>query len=314
MLRWLVDKEADKEKEKEKDKESESQSLRHPGSTDNVKDEIHDLRDEVVELQGRLGELGREMAKIATAPNNLSAGPKAQSAAVSVAPQTTSSIVTHSHPTSSIATHLTGSPSAPSTPIHHPRSSSTTARESISPPMTSKRRESGTRLPYPGGDYSSLPDTFSPCNSPPSSISSAMRPLSTAISGLPLHSSSGLGTLPGASYSTTSLSSLASGTGRLLSPPAQPKFAPASAPANRTASPTPAPAKGRGAQQGLPPPPKSAAGKRQTSVSPTPRKRYTVALGGPITAPIPGVWYDSIHLQTSTSIKKWKNCRRSPMS
>ncbi|EDQ98136.1 uncharacterized protein LACBIDRAFT_336240 [Laccaria bicolor S238N-H82] len=50
-------------------------------------------------------------------------------------------------------------------------------------------------------------------------------------------------------------------------------------------SPTPAPAKGRGAQQGLPPPPKSAAGKRQTSVSPMPRKRYTVALGGPITAP-----------------------------
>ncbi|EDQ99439.1 uncharacterized protein LACBIDRAFT_335010 [Laccaria bicolor S238N-H82] len=272
--------EADKEKEKEKDKESESESLRHPGSTDNVKDEIHDLRDEVVELQGRLGELGREMAKIATAPNNLSAGPKAQSAAVSVAPQTTSSIVTHSHPTSSIATHLTGSPSAPSTPIHHPRSSSTTARESTSPPMTSKRRESGTRLPYPAGDYSSPPDTFSPGNSPPSSISSAMRPLSTAISGLPLHSSSGLVTLPGASYSTTSLS----GTGRPPSPPAQPKFAPASASAARTASPTPAPAKGRGAQQGLPPP-KSAAGKRQTSVSPTPRKRYTVALGGPITAP-----------------------------
>ena len=40
--------------------------------------------------------------------------------------------------------------------------------------------------------------------------------------------------------------------------------------------------------QGLPPP-KSATGTRQTSVSPTPtagtRKRYTVALGGPITAP-----------------------------
>ncbi|EDQ98270.1 uncharacterized protein LACBIDRAFT_306255 [Laccaria bicolor S238N-H82] len=124
--------------------------------------------------------------------------------------------------------------------------------------MTSKSRESRTRLPYPAGDYSFPPDTFSPSNSPPSSISSAMRPLSTAISGLPLHASSGVGTLPGASYSTTSLSSLASGAGRPPSPPAQPKFAPASALVNRTASPTPAPAKGRGTQQGLPPPPKSA--------------------------------------------------------
>ena len=257
-----------------------------------MKDEIRDLLDEVVELQGRLGELGREMAKIATAPNNLSAGPKTQSAVVSVSvePHTTSSIVTHSHPTSSIATQLTGSPSGPSTPVHHPRLSSTAARESTSPPMTSKRRESGTRLPYPTGDYASPPDTFSPSNSPPSSTSSDMRPLSTTIPGLPLYASSGLGTLAGASYSTTSLSSLSSsgmGAGRPLSPPAQPNFVSASATINRTARPTPAPGtKGRGAQ-GLPPP-KSATGTRQTSISPTPtagaRKRYTVALGGPITS------------------------------
>jgi hypothetical protein len=236
--RWLVDKEAEKEKEKEKEKESESESLKHESSTDNMKDELNDLRDEVVELQGRLGELGREMAKIATAPNNLSAGPKTQSAAVSmsVAPQTASSIVTHSHPTSSIVTHLTGSPSGPSTPTHHPRLSNTTARESTSPPMTSKRRESGTtpRLPYPAGDYASPPDTFSPNNSPPSSISSAMRPLSTTILGLPLYASSGLGTLAGASYSTTSLSSLSSSGmgGRPPSPLAQPKFFSASASLN----------------------------------------------------------------------------------
>ena len=74
--RWLVDKEADKGKEKAKDKESESEPLTHEGSMDNMKDEMHDLQDEVVELQGRSGELDREMAKIATAPNNLSAGPK----------------------------------------------------------------------------------------------------------------------------------------------------------------------------------------------------------------------------------------------
>ena len=117
-----------------------------------------------------------------------------------------------------------------------------------------------------------------------------MRPLSTTIPGLPLYASSGLGTLAGASYSTTSLSSLSSSgmsAGRPLSPPAQPNFVSASAALNRTASPTPAPAKGRGGP-GLPPP-KSATGTRQTSTSPTPtagaRKRYTVALGGPITAP-----------------------------
>ena len=147
-------------------------------------------------------------------------------------------------------------PSGPSTPIHHPRLSSTTAREFTSPPMTSKRRESGTRLPYPAGDHAFPHDTFSPSNSPPSSISSAMRPLSTTITGLPLYASSGLGILPGASYSTTSLSSLSSsgmGAGRPLSRPAQPNFVSASATLNRTASPTPAPAKGRGGQ-GLPPP------------------------------------------------------------
>ena len=156
--------------------------------------------------------------------------------------------------------------------------------------MTSKRRESGTRFPYLAGDYASLPDTCSPSNSPPSSISSAMRPLSTTIPGLPLYASSGLGTLAGASYSTTSLSSLSSsgmGAGRPPSQLAQPKFVYASAALNRTASPTPAPAKVRGGQ-GLPPP-KSATGPRQTSISPAPaagvRKRYTVALGGPITAP-----------------------------
>ena len=141
--------------------------------------------------------------------------------------------------------------------------------------MTSNRIELGTTLPYLTGDYASTPDTPSPNNSSLSSISSAMRPLSMAILGLPLHSSSGLGTLAGASSSTTPPSSLSSsGMGRPLSPPAQPKFVSASV--NQTASPTHA-TKGRGGQ-GLPPP-KSATGIRQTSVSPTPaagaRKRYT---------------------------------------
>jgi len=143
-------------------------------------------------------------------------------ASVSVALQTASSITTHSHLTSSVVMHLTGSLSGPRIPIHHPRLSSTTVRESMSLPMMSKRRESSMRLPYPAGDYTSPPDTFSPNNSPPSSISSTMQPLSTSILGLPLYALSGLGTLVGASYSTTSLSSLSSslGGGRLLSPSA----------------------------------------------------------------------------------------------
>jgi hypothetical protein len=34
--------------------------------------ELHDVRDEIAELQGRVGELGCEMAKLATATSNLS--------------------------------------------------------------------------------------------------------------------------------------------------------------------------------------------------------------------------------------------------
>ncbi|EDQ99198.1 uncharacterized protein LACBIDRAFT_335256 [Laccaria bicolor S238N-H82] len=206
-------------------------------------------------LEDRMNEVERWGTALGYGKNRngtLSAEPKTQSAAVSmlVATQTTSSIVTHSHPTSSIATHLTGSPSAPSTPIYHLR-------------KTSKRKESGTRLPSPTGDYSSAPDTFSPFR----------------YEGLCLRPFRGYPSIYPQDWVYYQVL-------RTL-PPHFPRwlpvrFAPASSSANRTASPTPAPAKGRGTQ-GLPPP-KSAAGKRQTSVSPTPRKRYTVALGGPITA------------------------------
>jgi len=150
-----------------------------------------------------------------------------------------------------------------------------------------KRKESVTRLPYPAGDYASPPDTFSLNNSLPSLISSTMQPLSMTIPGLPLYTSSGLGTLAGTSYSTTSLSSLSSSLGgdRPLSPPTQPKFVSVSSTSlNRMASPTPT-TKG----WGLPPLKSANTNKRQTSVSPMPmagmRKWYTVALGGLITAP-----------------------------
>ena len=59
--------------------------------------------------------------------------------------------------------------------------------------------------------------------------------------------------------------------------PISPLRTTATAGAARTSSPTPV-------VNGLPPPSKPAT-QRQTSVSPTPRKRYTVALGGPLIAP-----------------------------
>ena len=52
-----------------------------------------------------------------------------------------------------------------------------------SPPMTSKMRELSMRLPYPAGDHTSSPETFSPSNSPPLLTSSAIKPLSVTILG-----------------------------------------------------------------------------------------------------------------------------------
>ncbi|CAA7263306.1 unnamed protein product [Cyclocybe aegerita] len=238
--KWLVD----KEKEKEEGTSS-------PAPSQDVQHELQEVREELSELQGRLGELGREMAKIVTAPSNLSSGPKAQTATMSATPQPTTSMLVQQHTGSSI----------PSTP--HTRLSSITARESTSPPMASSRRTpSGTRLPYPQGDYTSPPDAFSPPNSPPGSLNSKSRTRPLSISGLP-NTGSPLHT----SASSTSLSSNYS-LGRTTSP--------TPAAAARTVSPSPS-------EKGLPPP--KSGSQRQTSVSPTPRKRYTVALGGPIVAP-----------------------------
>ncbi|TFK32399.1 hypothetical protein BDQ12DRAFT_617098, partial [Crucibulum laeve] len=87
--RWLVD----KEKEKEKEGEKESKLMKDSSGSAELRHELREIKDEVSELQGRVGELGREMAKMATSPTNLSSGPNTQTAAVSVAPQTTSSLV-----------------------------------------------------------------------------------------------------------------------------------------------------------------------------------------------------------------------------
>ncbi|KAF8801246.1 hypothetical protein BYT27DRAFT_7038510, partial [Phlegmacium glaucopus] len=250
--RWLVDKEKEKEVAslKEETKEIPLQ-------------ELQEIREEVLELQGRVGELGREMAKLATIPSNLSSAPKSQVTSVSIGPQTISSVIVQQN---------TG-PVSPSTP-HHRRLSSTTARESTSPPMASTKTPSGTRLPYPQGDYTSPPNTFSPTNSPPGSINAAVRTRPIPISGLPSTGlpSAGLPSSTSTSYSSTSYSStssISSFGGRPLSNPHTVNISPT--------------VTGTSSATGLPPP--NSTTQRQTSISPTPRKRYTVALGGPIVAP-----------------------------
>ena len=242
--KWLVDKEKEKVEAasmKEKTREFPLQDLQ-------------EIREEVSELQGRVGELGREMVKVATAPSNLSSGSKSQVTSVSIGPQTVSSVIVQQN---------TGTIS-PSTP-HRPRLSSTTAMESTSPPMASTKTP-GTRLPYPQGDYTSPPDTFSPTNSPPGSINASVR--TRPIPDLP---STGPPPSTLSSHSSTSHSSTsAMFGGRTLSPK----------PRTANTSPT---ITGINSGTGLPPP--QSATQRQTSISPTPRKRYTVALGSPVVAP-----------------------------
>ncbi|PPQ99388.1 hypothetical protein CVT24_005371 [Panaeolus cyanescens] len=250
--RWLVD------KEKEKEEKEETMSVKESSvkaDNERVQKDIEEIREDVTELQGRMGELGREMAKMATAPSRLSSGPKAQVASVSTPIQTT---------TSSIVQQFTGS--NPSTPLHS-RLSSASLRDSTSPPMASNKTPSGTRFPYPQGDYTSPPDTFSPPGSPPGSIGLSSRgSRAIPISGLPTTSNG-----PSSASSYTSAFSI----GRTTSPTPlanSPSLARAISPAlSGTNSPT-----GLPAPKGPP---------RQSSISPTPRKRYTVALGGPIIAP-----------------------------
>jgi hypothetical protein len=134
-----------------------------------------------------------------------------------------------------------------------PRGPSGTARESTSPPMASNPGTGPrSRLPYPTGDYASPPDSgfllqggTSQSNSPTPSVTSSSRP-HPSTSGLPI---SGVGL--GLNFGTKS-------SGQTMSTDARPP-SPLSPP--------------RGLTQ------------RQSSASPTPRKRYTVALGNPIVAP-----------------------------
>lgn len=251
--RWLVDKEEEKI---DGSSLNESQATHDKsGGERRGDDEIRELRDEVAELQGRLGELGREMANLAT--KNLSSGPTKQSAHLEDGHRAISSVAIHSQ-VASIDRVL------PVTPTH--KLAPSTARESTSPPMAqsghTKTPTGGTRRPYPTGDYtspveptSSMIRTTSPSSPSPRPSGGGTRPLT--IPGLPSSTSQsglGIGFAPSSastSYSSGSFSA-ASSMSDLESSLRAPKM-----PVN------------------VPPP-------RQESSSPTPRKRYTVALGAPI--------------------------------
>lgn len=259
--RWLVDKE--KERERKEKTGRDSQGKTSPSLVrSEVQQELSEIREEIGELQGRVGELGREMAKMVTAPSNLSSGPSRQSPVINAASPTNSMIATHHSPSASTS----------STP-HHSRLVSVTARESTSPPMASSSKASGTRLPYPTGDYALPHSSFSPPSSPPAAKTRHM-----SIPGLP--SNVGPTTTTTAVY-PNALSGPS--TIRTVSP------APSLANINHAASPSASITSFTRSNAPSPnlPPPKSQ--KRQSSVSPTPRKRYTVALGEPIRSQSPPV-------------------------
>lgn len=256
--RWLVEKEKGME---DKGSEAKGENSIHSSFNDDEprdKDnELRDIRDELAELQGRLGEMGREMAKLMTAPPNLNSGPARHTGATTsptnTLPLTPSSIIPRTLPILP----------ASGAPQRTPSVSSQSRGKEISSPSSLHTSGSRTRLPYPTGDYASptsetgsKKDILSPAGSPPPSIGvGRKRPMS--IAGLP--SSSG---------SITSHLSSSSASGL----PRQASTSPleAARPESTSTVSLVAPAK-----QAL----------RQSSVSPTPspRKRYTVALGKPIT-------------------------------
>ncbi|KAF7790660.1 hypothetical protein EIP86_001616 [Pleurotus ostreatoroseus] len=226
--RWLV--------EKEKDAEQKVKNLprQQTGEPATVEAALGELRDELAEVQGRIGELGREVAKMVISPGNLSSGPRG-SASVGRAPSTSSSVAVRS-----MSNTFASPPRTASSP---------NVKDTISPTFTPvKPTTPGTRLPYPTGDYATPPDSvmlaqgpFSPTSSPPASVNARVR--QSPIPGLPT---------PGLDPAHFDHDSLGLPV-RAVSPPSLPR-------------------------------PPSTTALRPASVSPTPRKRYTVALGGPIMA------------------------------
>ncbi|KAJ7638916.1 hypothetical protein FB45DRAFT_904258 [Roridomyces roridus] len=217
--RWLVD------KENEKEQSIQEASVGHKEasvSKEDGEEAISEIREGLQELQSRVSSLGREMAKLATAPSNLSQSNQAR------------------HPVETVPGPIT-----PSSSFATPRSVSGgySVRESTSPPLATTTSSGGTK-PYPIGDYTSPPESVLASQDVFTTSPSSSR--SRPVSGLArADSSSAPSPSLSTSYSNASLSSLPA-KGDLPVPKASPR------------------AGGRG------------------SVSPTPRKRYTVALGGAV--------------------------------
>jgi hypothetical protein len=250
--RWLVEKENEKDSEKgDVSKASEPSALE--GS-------VSEMRDELMEVQGRISELGREVARLVTAPAVLSSLPSRVSAqAVSTAPQTNSSFAIHAQTSSSITVHSHSLPpnTPPSSVSRMSSYSDLRRRDSVSPPFIPSSAIRGeqprSRLPYPTGDYTSPPGSvvvahgaISPPHSPPTANTSASASPATAP---PRSRPVSVAGLPAASPPPTT-------------------FAPSGLPRTVALVAPPQPAR-----------------PRSSSISPTPRKRYTVALGEPIMKP-----------------------------
>ena len=255
--RWLVEKEGEKGADG-------GEGTSKVDESSPLEENVNQMRDELMEMQGRIGELGREMAKFATSPGILSTMPSRVSAqAVSTAPQTNSSFAIHAQTSSSITVHSHSlPPNTPQASVSRISSySDLRRRDSVSPPFIPpsaiRAEQPRSRLPYPTGDYTSPPGSvvvaqgaLSPPQSPPTSNSAsaspagvgAVRPRPVSVAGIPAPS------------------------------PEPPASAPAGLPPSQSSV-------------MLVAPPQQSTRARSSSISPTPRKRYTVALGEPIMKP-----------------------------
>ncbi|KAJ4487979.1 hypothetical protein J3R30DRAFT_3695629 [Lentinula aciculospora] len=311
--RWLVDKEAREQRNNGQDSEGDAtksfpnNQISNRDQGEGVRNEVQNLRDEMLELQGRIGEIGREMAEMGrerafekVMPEKLSSSKQSQPTKIREAsPPPTSS---------SFALVESVSPGTSDWPNLQSHKRVPSVRESTSPPLmrSLSRQTTGSRLPYPTGDYAPIPldadavmsGTFSPPASPPGSLNSRT-PTKKITLGMQASSSYapsgiGLGLANSASFGVPAVSSSAStystsysnasfSSVSSISPSTSPSPSPRPRGPQQTgtvnASPSTAP-KGRV----LPVPPSSAKDQQSSSTSPSGgRKRYTVALGTPIT-------------------------------
>ena len=233
------------EKEKEKEKEAPNQPQSQRAHAD------PDVSQDISDIREEMTELQGRMSEIGREMAKLATSPSHLNNAPSRGHQVHRA---PSSPSEIAVLSMTASPthSYPIASGQEPTSPPTIA------PLVPTSTGSRTRLPYPTGDYATPPDTVilaqghfsSPPHSPPPSVLS--NSVTKQLSGLPAGLETPISNFPGLPGYTSPLNG--------LSP--QSKV---------TSSPS------------LPPP--KADSYRHSSVSPTPRKRYTVALGGPIMDP-----------------------------